>query len=509
MRGAVKINDPSLGKDAEYTGNIITSAIKSVKHWEKATEKALKRERETPLGASRAVRTTVYANVWKNAQQRDKAKEYLEKLMEGTHNLGLRYIKTDTKRFQNRDNKFSERSVQNIVNDFDPNKLDPVVVWLDPTDNKTYILSGHSRLEAHKRLKRPEIKARYFKGTEKKAIDFALNANTLGTQETPLERSAYYRKKLVAGASLADIKKEAQKNEGKNAVYILELASINPSGKLMADLKATENLSDKAQVKQLEDIASWIGAARQQLPQLTNAHENEMQAFLMDKGNKSAIASKRAFLEKVSAIIGRLDFNPDNALNLARVKYKTIGETRYESEFKTIKDDIQAVDDKIKELKAKKVETSDSSVLSYIDKQIDLNETRRKTLRGKLVQLQQKKGDYAKGGLSQIDIFSIAQAQAPELFKKGDKLTKAEIIQLARKIRPEIQSVRGIMLDDANQNSKVLEPTWNNFLAWANDPGKYDLIGVDSYKGAEPSVVARKVKKIRIMKLLKQNNIAI
>src|SRR5690606_35880410 len=62
-------------------------------------------------------------------------------------------IKTDEKRFQNR-NKLNENTVQNIVDNYSPTQLDPLIIWEDKKAGKTFLLAGHHRLEALKRLKK-------------------------------------------------------------------------------------------------------------------------------------------------------------------------------------------------------------------------------------------------------------------------------------------------------------------------------------------------------------------
>lgn len=63
----------------------------------------------------------------------------------------------DTKNFQNRQDEFSETSVNRIVDAVDDGEFnwavfDPITVWKNPQDGKLYVLSGHSRSEAFKRL---------------------------------------------------------------------------------------------------------------------------------------------------------------------------------------------------------------------------------------------------------------------------------------------------------------------------------------------------------------------
>lgn len=73
--------------------------------------------------------------------------------------VNLDKIKTNTQIFQNRDNEYSERSVFSILNAVNNNtfnwqELDPILLFRDKNDlfGHLYILSGHSRTEAFRRL---------------------------------------------------------------------------------------------------------------------------------------------------------------------------------------------------------------------------------------------------------------------------------------------------------------------------------------------------------------------
>lgn len=82
------------------------------------------------------------------------------------------------------------------------------------------------------------------------------------------------------------------------------------------------------------------------------------------------------------------------------------------------------------------------------------------------------------------------------------RITEAEIIQLGIMIRPLVQSFQGALIDITSTNKRVLAPTLNNLLRWAQKPGRYDLIGVDITSGVQPTVLAKQVKKARILNLL-------
>ena len=63
----------------------------------------------------------------------------------------------DTKNFQNREDEYSETSVNRIIDavadgEFNWAVFDPITVWRNPSNGKIYVLSGHSRSEAFRRL---------------------------------------------------------------------------------------------------------------------------------------------------------------------------------------------------------------------------------------------------------------------------------------------------------------------------------------------------------------------
>ena len=78
--------------------------------------------------------------------------------------------------------------------------------------------------------------------------------------------------------------------------------------------------------------------------------------------------------------------------------------------------------------------------------------------------------------------------------KEEDNLSKAQVIKLGVAIRPLYQSFPGAVRDVQSKNKKVLEPTYINLLRWAENPGNYDLQGVDAPKKAKATVKARKPK---------------
>ena len=115
----------------------------------------------------------------------------------GVKTIPLTDLYTDEKRFQNR-KKLNEEIVENIVKNFKPTDLDPLVVWYDKKQGKTFVLAGHHRFEALKRLKHKNVPVKFANDdypTEADAIRYAKEiSNANRTLEEPYERAAIYRK---------------------------------------------------------------------------------------------------------------------------------------------------------------------------------------------------------------------------------------------------------------------------------------------------------------------------
>ena len=176
------------------------------KFWNIATEKPKKKAEkpnsQAPKARSKkAPRTTQYT---------------------GVKTIPLSDLYTDEKRFQNR-KKLNEEIVDNIVKNFKPTDLDPLVVWYDKKQDKTFVLAGHHRFEALKRLKHKTIPVKYANEdypTEADAIRYAKEiSNANRTLEEPYERAAIYRKYREEGYPEKDINEKAALEGKKPLLY--------------------------------------------------------------------------------------------------------------------------------------------------------------------------------------------------------------------------------------------------------------------------------------------------
>ena len=249
----------------------------------------------------------------------------------GVKTIPLSDLYTDEKRFQNR-KKLNEEIVDNIVKNFKPTDLDPLVVWYDKKQDKTFVLAGHHRFEALKRLKHKTVPVKYANEdypTEADAIRYAKEiSNANPTLEEPYERAAIYR---------------------KYRSYILNLSWLNPKGATMSTLVQFSQTQSKADKNEAERIADWIGQARRNAPELTDAHEKEMFDFLTNKEASKRTTNKAKFLEYVRACYN--PFEPTEPLNLARIKYQSEGEKQYDEEVEELKNNINKLQGNITDIK--------------------------------------------------------------------------------------------------------------------------------------------------------------
>ena len=283
----------------------------------------------------------------------------------------IKDIYTDEKRFQNRVNAFSEDSKDRIIKafesgTFDWTKFDPITLWKDPENGKYFVLSGHSRYAAFKEKSKEgfvydgygfaNIPARIFKGSEAQAIDFALNSNTLSTKETEVERALYYNKQrsaceLKKGLSgKTDCEKQVEKScrdaEGKNANYILNLSYLNPNGYLIDSLARLGIEKDNDSTNLLRTIANWIGEARRNNPEITDAQETEIAQFLINGGygNKAGqFRNKTQFNERLKDSFSKWKANgsdPSKPLNLANTLSKTSFEKEWDERLAKAKEEL-------------------------------------------------------------------------------------------------------------------------------------------------------------------------
>jgi len=202
-------------------------------------------------------------------------------------NIPFDQIFLDKARFQPRDD-FSEEKVQEIVQNFNPALFKPLIVWKDPSNGKTYVLAGHHRYEALKRMGRKTVPVVYAEGDEQKAVEIAWTENQSGRSQTSAENAKYLRKLAASGRTRAEIQAECKRLYDRSCTVALDLSALNPRGKALVDLTLLHR--DTEIFKDVETMAQWIGKLRTRYPELTDAHENEVYDWLREhykiKGRK-------------------------------------------------------------------------------------------------------------------------------------------------------------------------------------------------------------------------------
>lgn len=217
--------------------------------------------------------------------------------------VDINEIHTDPNRFQNRVDAFSEVSADQVAQTYDPNRFDPVVIWKDPAAGKTFMLSGHSRLEGMKRRGSPVIAARYFVGTEAEAIQFArVDANRLATAESLVEDLKAYKLMRdgdpARGLGPVTKKEITQAFKGKHS-KLEAWSHLNPGG-LFIEALGQEN---RSQYPHLETRATWVGNLRKENPEFTNQHETDCFWFMYAPG-APAVIDKELFTAEVIKRLG-------------------------------------------------------------------------------------------------------------------------------------------------------------------------------------------------------------
>ena len=352
----------------------------------------------------------------------------------GVKTIPLSDLYTDEKRFQNR-KKLNEEIVDNIVKNFKPTDLDPLVVWYDKKQDKTFILAGHHRFEALKRLKHKTVPVKYANEdypTEADAIRYAKEiSNANRTLEEPYERAAIYRKYREEGYSEKDINEKAAL-EGKNRSYILNLSWLNPKGATMSTLVQFSQTQSKADKNEAERIADWIGQARRNAPELTDAHEKEMFDFLTNKEASKRTTNKAKFLEYVRACYN--PFEPTDPLNLARIKYQSEGEKQYDEEVEELKNNINKLQGNITDIKDRFINPNNPQYINptapdYLaikqiaDNKIAEYNTQIQYYQKKLFEVYQNKKNYIKP-TGQMALFGKYPETDTQRFKKMKEVGK-------------------------------------------------------------------------------------
>ncbi|MDR0608073.1 MAG: hypothetical protein LBG52_07205 [Candidatus Peribacteria bacterium] len=297
-------------------------------------------------------------------------------------NIPLEEIFLNTKDFQNRKTEYNEHSVQRIVQsvlegNFMFEVFDPILLWRNVETNQLFVVSGHSRYEAFKRLHQlsentackqenldiyitaypglfSQIPSRILnERTYEQAKNIAQLSNVLATPETPIERANYIRRLRAQGRGKQKIEQHGKTYEGKNRPKIQAYSYLNPNGRFISSLECFSNNTDDSKI--LERLAIRVGNARMRYPCLQDAHEEELyhRLFVFGAyGNKTGqVNSQMKFMELLKTRIEKIIPRDDKALLNMRgtqqlsysmtVYYKMLGKfKKIEQELKSHRDQL-------------------------------------------------------------------------------------------------------------------------------------------------------------------------
>lgn len=279
-----------------------------------------------------------------------------------TVSMPVSQITTDEASFQNREG-LDQGRVNDIVENFDEAKLDPIVVYND--NGKTVVLSGHHRLAAAQQMGMENIPARIFEGTREEATDFARDSNTLSRQETIPERAKRYAQLRADGVPESQIQEMARVAHGNQAIQVLNISRLDPKGKTIEAINSFEDSTDADTKNKVTAIGDWIGNAKKRHPDLSRQQENEMFDYLMEsystKKGAGRITSRSQFADVASSLVDRLksqgSFGPSSRLNFKNAAGKSSIQLEYDARLADARqaesDARKALDDKRKEVVAR------------------------------------------------------------------------------------------------------------------------------------------------------------
>jgi hypothetical protein len=120
-----------------------------------------------------------------------------------------------------------------------------------------------------------------------------------------------------------------------------------------------------------------------------------------------------------------------------------------------------------------------------------------------------KKATGSKSGRSQ----SKAEAATAKAAYEADKrkaeagefkqMSRNEVLAIAQRVHKN-RRLSAQILDEAVDHKKRLTPTPENLVRWMKEPGKYDLIGIDTFEKNNPTADLKIKKEIFWMRLLKK-----
>ena len=233
--------------------------------------------------------------------------------------LPINEINVSKNDFQNREKDFSQETFNRITTEGYDKKRDPIIVWRNPSDDKFYILSGHSRFAAanflHDSGKQDlsTLPVRELKGTKDEAIEYAtIRSNREQSKETLKEDISAYQNAVKLGYNRQMLLKYF--NPESYLQTLKDYSFLNPKGRFMEYLDSEQENS----FPYLKRNARWVGVYRRQYPNLTNAHENEIFNFLYTTNSGALQFEKKKLDSLIEKRAGNMYFDPAEPLHLDR-----------------------------------------------------------------------------------------------------------------------------------------------------------------------------------------------
>jgi len=364
-------------------------------------------------------------------------------------NVPLAKICLNEKEFQNRHKPYNEQSVERIVQsvlnwEFILEVFDPVILRLDHTSAKLYILSGHSRYEAFKRLSSTHktspkvqaytkrcpwwfsrIPARIIKDISyEQAKTIAQISNVLATPETDIERAKLYRSFRQQWKPKSEIEAFGKKYEASNRPKIKAYSYLNPNGAIIDLLESLEHNNDEKNV--IKRVAARIGNARMKHPCLQHHHEQELFNRLIKYNgywNKQGqINSQAKFCEIVQHKIDKISpRNDDTPLNMKGDKTLSYSMAAYYKMLEALKKTEQEIQATLKK-----------GITEYQNNALEKNVTQYKKKLSEILQIPLESLNQYEG-ISET-LFNVKDYFSPETVEKIREETRLQLQIIKDKI---------------------------------------------------------------------------
>ena len=337
-------------------------------------------------------------------------------------------LKTDVKRFQNREREFSEQSVERIMEEgWQPHRQAPILIWKSPSTGESFVLAGHSRLEAARRLGVKDVKVEEFKGSEAEAIREAEMSNRISTPETLKEDIKLYHKMKDRGESKAQIKRDF----GRRYQEIEDLSGLDPEGKFVTLLGA----SDLTGFPYLLRNARITGQMRNKYPdKLTNRHEQQIFDYYYMETSDMRRLAKGDLFQQIEEQVMSLDYDPSQPLVIKSFGDVTTG-TRARA-------DTRKWEEKLDELRNQQKKSRTVQEYEAIGKEIG-------EIEAAIKEMVKDQGDIFEGMEAAASVGSYAMIrpsvmEMPEIVELYKRISGGEVPKIKKQLRAARGKAEGV-----------------------------------------------------------------